>query len=74
MHPGGNPFLYYAVAASLAATAAGIYLPGLSDLLGSQPLSALELGVAVAVAAVPAVVIELVELARAHRHDRANAV
>ncbi|WP_344253052.1 cation-translocating P-type ATPase C-terminal domain-containing protein [Pseudonocardia hydrocarbonoxydans] len=69
MTPAGNPFLYYAVAASLAATVAAIYLPGLSDLLGSEPLSALELGLAAAVAAVPAVVIELVELARARRTD-----
>ncbi|WP_245645816.1 cation-translocating P-type ATPase [Pseudonocardia acaciae] len=69
MSPSGNPFLFAAVAASLAATLAAIYLPGLSDLLDTQPLSAPELGLAVLAAAVPAVLIELVELFRARRGD-----
>jgi P-type Ca2+ transporter type 2C len=64
MSPGGNPFLFAAVAASLAATLAGVYLPGLSDLLGTRPLSGAELGLSVLVAAVPALLIELVELRR----------
>ena len=63
MSPAGNPFLFAAVA-SLAATLAGIYLPGLSDLLGTTPLSGAELGLSVLVAAVPALLIELVELRR----------
>ena len=65
MSPAGNPFLFAAVATSLAATLAGIYLPGLSDLLGTRPLTAGELGLALAVAAVPALLIELAELHRA---------
>ena len=64
MSPAGNPFLFAAVATSLAATLAGIYLPGLSDLLGTTPLSGAELGLSVLVAAVPALLIELVELRR----------
>ncbi|MGQ0480266.1 MAG: cation-translocating P-type ATPase [Pseudonocardia sp.] len=73
MSPRGNPFLYAAVAASAAATLAAIYLPGLSDLLHTQPLTPLELALAVAVAAVPAVGIELAELAAARRHVAADA-
>jgi P-type Ca2+ transporter type 2C len=65
MSPAGNPFLFAAVATSLAATLAGIYLPGLSDLLGTRPLSAGELGLALGVAVVPALLIELAELRRA---------
>jgi Ca2+-transporting ATPase len=70
MSPAGNPFLFGAVAASIAATIAGVYLPGLSDLLGTEPLSGLELGLSLAVAAVPALLIELVELAAARRHQQ----
>ncbi len=67
MSPRGNPFLFLAVATSLAATLAAIYLPGLSTLLGTHPLTPVELGLAAAVAVVPAVTIELVELRRARR-------
>ncbi len=70
MAPAGNPFLFAAVATSLAATLAGIYLPGLSDLLGLEPLTAGELGLAAAVAVLPAILIELVEAARARREPR----
>ena len=64
MPPSGNRFLFVAVASSVAATTAGLYLPGLSDLLGTQPLTALELALALGVAVVPAVLIELLELLR----------
>ena len=64
MPPSGNRFLFVAIATSLAATLAGVYLPGLSDLLGTTPLNALEIALAVGVAAVPAVLIELLELLR----------
>jgi Ca2+-transporting ATPase len=64
MPASGNTFLFIAIASSLAATVAGVYLPGLSDLLGTEPLTVLEVGLAVAVAAVPAVLIELLELLR----------
>jgi Ca2+-transporting ATPase len=72
MAPGGNPFLFAAVATSLAATLAAIYLPGLSDLLGLDPLPAAELGLAAAVSVVPAILIELVEAARARREARSE--
>lgn len=72
MSPSGNPFLFGAVGTSLAATLAGVYLPGLSDLLGTQALSPIELALSAAVAAVPAVSIELVELGRARRQDRSS--
>ncbi|WP_211261646.1 cation-translocating P-type ATPase [Pseudonocardia acaciae] len=67
MSPAGNPFLFAAVAASLGATVAAVYLPGLSDLLGTQPLTVAELALSAAVAAVPALLVELVELLRARR-------
>ncbi|GAA2537128.1 hypothetical protein GCM10010210_03600 [Pseudonocardia hydrocarbonoxydans] len=73
MSPAGNPFLFAAVATSLAATVAGVHLPGLSDLLGTEPLGPLEWGLAVAVAVVPAVVIETVELVRARAEARHTA-
>lgn len=65
MSAAGNPFLFVAVATSLAATVAAVHLPGLSDLLGTEPLGPLEWALAVAVAVVPAVVVETVELVRA---------
>ncbi|GEL17096.1 cation-translocating P-type ATPase [Pseudonocardia asaccharolytica] len=74
MSPHGNPFLFAAIAGSLAATIAGIYLPGLSDLLGTVPLDGLELGLCAAIGIVPAILIELVELVRARREDRARGV
>ena len=67
MAPAGNPFLFVAVATSLAATLAAVYLPGLSDLLGLDPLPAADLALVAAVAVVPAILIELVEAARARR-------
>jgi P-type Ca2+ transporter type 2C len=67
MSPAGNPFLFAAIAASLTATIAAVYLPGLSTLLATTPLSLTELGLAAAVAAAPAVLIELVELLRARQ-------
>jgi Ca2+-transporting ATPase len=64
MSPAGNPFLFAAVAASLVATLAAVYLPGLSDLLGLHPLPLAELGLVAVVAVIPAILIELVESAR----------
>jgi Ca2+-transporting ATPase len=43
---------------------AGVYLPGLSDLLGTQPLGAAELGTAAGLALVPAVLLVLWRAAR----------
>jgi Ca2+-transporting ATPase len=74
MPPSGNRFLFVAIASSLVATVAGVYLPGLSDLLGTRPLSVLEVALAVGVAAVPAVLIELLELRRPAPVPHAPAV
>ena len=59
MSPAGNPFLYTAVGLSAAGLLAAIYLPGLPDLLSTTPLSLSELGLCLAVAALPAVLIEI---------------
>ncbi|MHA6794228.1 cation-translocating P-type ATPase [Pseudonocardia bannensis] len=71
--PAGNPFLYGAVSLSLAGLLAAIYAPGLSDLLGTAPLSGAELGLAAAVAAVPALLIEAAKVARGRRSRRADS-
>ncbi|MEK6439083.1 cation-translocating P-type ATPase [Pseudonocardia sp. T1-2H] len=69
LSPATNPFLFLAVAASLVATLSALYLPGLSDLLGTTPLGASELAVSVGVAAVPAVVVEVAEVIRGRQHS-----
>jgi Ca2+-transporting ATPase len=63
---GANPFLPLAVAAALALQLAGVYLPPLRELLGTQPLSKAEL----ALAALAAVVGYL--LARLRRRPKAG--
>jgi len=50
-----NRPLYAAVAVSLAGLAAAVWLPGLADLLGTEPLGVRELMISLGVAAVPAV-------------------
>jgi Ca2+-transporting ATPase len=67
MSPAGNPFLYWAVAASAALLAAAIYLPVLSELLGTVPLTVSELGSAVAVGAIPGLLVEFIKLGRRRR-------
>jgi Ca2+-transporting ATPase len=62
MAPAGNPFLFIAVVASVGATVAAVYLPGLSVLLATTPLRPAELVLSLGVAAVPAVAIELIEV------------
>lgn len=62
MPPSDNPFLYLAAAASLAAVLAAVYLPGLSDLLSTDPLDGVELALCLAVAAVPAALIEIAKV------------
>jgi Ca2+-transporting ATPase len=62
-----NPLLVLAVALSALLLLGGVYLPGLSTLLGTQTLSGTELSIAVAVAALPAIAIEAVKAAR-HAH------
>ena len=58
MSPAGNPFLYTAVGLSAAGLLAATYLPGLRDLLDTTPLSPSELGLSLAIGALPAVLIE----------------
>jgi Ca2+-transporting ATPase len=52
------------VAVNLLLLVAAVYLPGLSDLLGTEPLTAAELGVAAAVALVPAALLAAAQRAR----------
>jgi Ca2+-transporting ATPase len=56
-----NPFLYAAVGLSAAGLLAGIYLPGLRDLLATTPLSVGELGLTLGVSMIPALLIEIVK-------------
>lgn len=67
MSASGNPFLYWAVAASAAMLAAAIYAPVLRDLLGTVPLTTTELAIAMAAGAIPAALVELVKLRRRHQ-------
>ena len=55
----GNPLLLAAVTSSAALMLAAVYLPGLDDLMGTQTLSAGELGVVLAASLCPAVVAQL---------------
>jgi Ca2+-transporting ATPase len=54
-----NRLLVLAVALSALLVLGGIYLPGLRTLLGTQPLSLADLGIAAAVATLPALALEL---------------
>ena len=54
----------FSVAVNLLLLVAAVYLPGLSDLLGTEPLTAAELGVAAAVALVPAALLAAAQRAR----------
>lgn len=56
-----NPLLLLAVALSALLLLGGVYLPGLSTLLGTQVLSGTELAIAVAAATLPAIAIEIVK-------------
>ena len=67
MSPAGNPFLYTAVGLSAAGLLAAIYLPGLRDLLGTTPLQASELGLSLAVGALPALLIEIAKAVQGAR-------
>ncbi len=60
----GVPWLPVAVAANLVLLAAAVLLPGLSDLLGTEPLTPLETLVAVGPALVPAALVVLVRRLR----------
>lgn len=54
-----NPFLLVAVGAALALQAAGVYLPPLQDLLGTEPLPPTDLAIACAVSGLGHVVMRL---------------
>jgi Ca2+-transporting ATPase len=73
MSPAGNPFLYTAVGSSAAGLLAAIYLPGLHDLFGTTPLSLSQLGLCLAVAALPAVLIEITKAVRRARPRTPNS-
>jgi P-type Ca2+ transporter type 2C len=63
-----NPLLLLAVVLSALLLLGGVYLPGLSALLGTQALSGTQLALAVAAATLPAIAIEIVKaLHRARR-------
>ncbi|MFB9317248.1 cation-translocating P-type ATPase [Cryptosporangium minutisporangium] len=62
-----NPLLFAAVASSAALMLAGIYLPGLDTLLGTEPLTGGQLGIVLAASLVPAVVAQLDLLVARHR-------
>jgi Ca2+-transporting ATPase len=71
--PSGNPFLYVAVAGSVLAIVAAVWVPPLAALLGTVPPSASDLAWVLVAASVPAVVVELMKARRRHgarkRHD-----
>ncbi|MET0765994.1 MAG: cation-transporting P-type ATPase [Blastococcus sp.] len=60
----GAPWLPVAVGANVVLLVAAVYLPGLRDLLGTEPLSPSRFAVAVGVALVPAALFLLVRAAR----------
>ncbi|MFI5960087.1 cation-translocating P-type ATPase [Cryptosporangium sp. NPDC051539] len=70
LSPRANPFLFAAVASSALLMLAGVYLPGLGTLLGTEPLTADWLGVVVLGAVVPAVVAQADLLADRWRDQR----
>jgi Ca2+-transporting ATPase len=53
----GSVWVPVAVAVNVLLLVAGVYLPGLSDLLGTEPLSMAEFGVPVVAALLPAVAV-----------------
>ena len=58
-----NRLLVLAVALSALLLLGGVYLPGLSTLLGTEPLAGTDLAIAVATAILPALAVELVKAA-----------
>ncbi|MGZ4545999.1 MAG: cation-translocating P-type ATPase [Blastococcus sp.] len=60
----------FSVAVNLVLLVAAVYLPGLSDLLGTEPLSAVELGVAAGVSLLPAALLVLAQLVRRRSRQR----
>ena len=62
--PSGNPFLYVAVAGSVLAVAAAIWIPPLAALLGTVPPAAADIGWALVAATIPAIVVELMKARR----------
>ncbi len=68
--PTGNVFLYVAVAASVLAVAAAIWLPLLNGLLGTTSPPAADVGWALAAGVVPAVVLEIMKAWRRRRIGR----
>ncbi|MCW2636368.1 MAG: hypothetical protein JWQ99_2735 [Blastococcus sp.] len=61
---GGSPWLPVAVVANLALLAAAVLLPGLTDLLGTGPLTVSETALAVAPALLPGALVLLVSAVR----------
>ena len=62
--PSGNPFLYLAVAGSVLAVAAAIWVPPHAALLGTVPPAAADLGWSLVAATIPAIVVELMKARR----------
>lgn len=72
--PGGlaNPFLLVAVGAALGLQAAGIYLPPLQDLLGTEPLPLADLAIACVLSGLGHVAMRLQARLRPERPPRAG--
>ncbi|MGW7363511.1 cation-translocating P-type ATPase [Streptomyces sp. NPDC054841] len=67
-----NPFLLVAVGAALGLQAAGVYLPPLRDLLGTEPLPLTDLAIAAALSGLGHVVMRLQARLRPERPPRAT--
>ncbi|QKV97337.1 cation-translocating P-type ATPase [Streptomyces sp. NA02950] len=65
-----NPFLLVAVAVALSLQAAGVYLPGLRNLLGTEPLPPTDLAIACALSGLGHVVMRLQARLRPERPPR----
>ncbi|WP_405653467.1 cation transporting ATPase C-terminal domain-containing protein [Streptomyces sp. NBC_00019] len=65
-----NPFLLIAVGTALSLQAAGVYLPPLQDLLGTEPLSPTDLVIACALSGLGHVVMRLQTRLRPERPPR----
>ena len=65
-----NPMLLVAVAAALALQLAGVYLPPLRDLLGTQPLTLPDLLIVAAVSTLGYAAIRLDRIIHASEHHR----
>ncbi|WP_432590339.1 cation-translocating P-type ATPase [Streptomyces sp. HD1123-B1] len=68
-----NPFLLVAVAAALCLQAAGVYLPALRDLLGTEPLAPIDLILAGALSGLGHVVMHLQTRLRPERPPHENS-